>query len=281
MAILFALRNWGDLQPWKHIYRLSTTSLPSSRTWDQPNGDTHADESSHRKVKRIDTVEVNEWSSSTVDETALAIPKRQGSRRITIVKSQRKFIVDVQVDPYWPKWMTKRSKLAAMDFETSEYHQDTWNRYIMLGFVSAHIARDAISNLELRWSYKALRSDLVLPSTTTLSNICLREYALTVDAIEKQLPSWNKLSLALDGWTSTNKITISSVIAYYMIRTWALCEAQLPFDEVDCPSFSAFESKLWIRGQGPTHWTKTSHTFEGRACSFSLYRRPFAWNYNW
>jgi len=44
--------------------------------------------------------EVSELSSSTVDEKALAIVKRQGSRGITIVSSQRKIILDIQVDPY-------------------------------------------------------------------------------------------------------------------------------------------------------------------------------------
>jgi chaperone required for assembly of F1-ATPase len=86
----------------------------------------------------------------------------------------------------------------------------------MLGFVLPHIPWNAISNLELQWSYKALRDDLLLPSATTLSTICRREYALTVDAIKKQLPVQNKVSLALDGWTSANKLAIKSVIAYYM-----------------------------------------------------------------
>ena len=112
----------------------------------------------------------------------------------------------------------------------------------MLGFVSAHIPWTAIANLELRRSYKVLRDDLVLPSAETLSNICRREYVLTVDAIKKQLPSQNKVSLALDGWTSTNKLAITSVIAYYMDRNWALREVQLAFDEVDRLFFSAFES---------------------------------------
>jgi len=83
----------------------------------------------------------------------------------------------------------------------------------MLGFVLAHIPWNAISDLELRWSDKALCDDLVLPSATTLSNICRREYALTVDAIKKDLPIRYKVSLALDGWTSTNKLAITSVIA--------------------------------------------------------------------
>jgi len=112
----------------------------------------------------------------------------------------------------------------------------------MLGFVSAHIPWNAISNPELRRSYKASRDDLVLPSATTLSNICRREYALTVDAIKKQLPIRNKVSLALDGWTSTNKLAITSVIAYYMDRNWALHEVQLAFDEVDRLFCSHFET---------------------------------------
>ena len=112
----------------------------------------------------------------------------------------------------------------------------------MLAVVLAHIPLNAISNLELRRSYKALRDDLVLPSATTLSNICRREYALTVDAIKKQLPLRNKVSLALDGWTSTNKLAITSVIAYYMDRHRALREVQLAFDEVNRLFISRFES---------------------------------------
>jgi len=63
----------------------------------------------------------------------------------------------------------------------------------MLGFVFAHIPWNAILNLELRRSYEPLRDDLVLPSATTLSNICRREYALTLHAIKKRLPIRNKV----------------------------------------------------------------------------------------
>jgi len=112
----------------------------------------------------------------------------------------------------------------------------------MSGFLSAHIPWNAISNPELRQSYKAFRDDLVLPSATTLSNICRREYAVTVDAIRKRMPSRNKVSSDLDGWTSMNKLAIMSVIGYYRDRNWALRKVQLSFDEVDCLLFSASES---------------------------------------
>jgi len=141
--------------------------------------------------------------SSTVNDSALAIVKRQASRGITIVSLQSKIIYDIQLDPYWPKWPTKCPKLGAKNFETSDFHQDMRNCYLMLGHTSAHIPGNAISNLELRRYYKASRDDLVVPSGTTPSNICRIDHALTVDAIKKQLLSQNKVSLALDGWSST------------------------------------------------------------------------------
>jgi len=75
----------------------------------------------------------------------------------------------------------------------------------------------------------------------TLSKVCQREYAPTVDAIKKQLPSQNKVSSALDGWTSTNKLGITSVFPYFMDWEWAMGEVQLAFDEVDRLVFSVFE----------------------------------------
>jgi len=63
-----------------------------------------------------------------------------------------------------------------------------------------------------------------------------------VDAIKKQLPTRNKVSLALDRWTSTNKSAILSVIAYYMDRNWAMQEVQLAFDEVNSLFFFYFNS---------------------------------------
>jgi len=102
------------------------------------------------KWKQITESELTELTSLMVDETALAILKRQGSRGITIVSSHRKIIFDIQVDPYWQKWQKKHSKMAAKDFQTSEFHQEKWNRYLMLEFISAHIPWNAISNVELR-----------------------------------------------------------------------------------------------------------------------------------
>ena len=63
-----------------------------------------------------------------------------------------------------------------------------------------------------------------------------------MDANMKQLPIRNKVSLALDGWTSTNKLAMMSVIADYLDQNWALCKVQLTFDEVDRLFLPHFES---------------------------------------
>jgi len=52
------------------------------------------------KLNELTESEVTELTSSTVDETALAILKRQGSPGITIVSSLRQIIFYIQVVPY-------------------------------------------------------------------------------------------------------------------------------------------------------------------------------------
>jgi len=52
------------------------------------------------KLNELRESEVTELTSLTVDETALAILKRQGRRGITIVSVPRKMIFDIQLNPY-------------------------------------------------------------------------------------------------------------------------------------------------------------------------------------
>jgi hypothetical protein len=52
------------------------------------------------KLNELTESEVTELTSSTVDETALVILRRQGSRRISIVSSLSRVIFNIQVVPY-------------------------------------------------------------------------------------------------------------------------------------------------------------------------------------
>jgi hypothetical protein len=52
------------------------------------------------QLNELTESEVTELTSSMVDETALAILKRQGSHRNTILSLLRKIIFDIQFNPY-------------------------------------------------------------------------------------------------------------------------------------------------------------------------------------
>jgi hypothetical protein len=52
------------------------------------------------KLNELTESAVTKLTSLTIDESAVAILKRQGSRAIAIVSSQRKIILDIQVNPY-------------------------------------------------------------------------------------------------------------------------------------------------------------------------------------
>jgi len=52
------------------------------------------------KLNELTDSEVTELTSSTVDETALAILRRQGSRGISIVSLLSQLIFDIQVVAY-------------------------------------------------------------------------------------------------------------------------------------------------------------------------------------
>ena len=58
------------------------------------------------KLHKLTDSEVTELTSSTLNEIALAILKRQGSRGIAMVRSQRQFIYDIALIPYSSKWQT-------------------------------------------------------------------------------------------------------------------------------------------------------------------------------
>jgi hypothetical protein len=51
-----------------------------------------------------------------------------------------------------------------------------------------------------------------------------------------------KSSEFIDGWTSTNKQAITSLLADYIDQNLALSVVQLAFGEIDCQFFAIFEN---------------------------------------
>ena len=119
-----------------------------------------------------------------------------------------------------------------MDLPRVSFDQQTWNRYLLLGLLSALVPLNAMSNMEFRRVFFTLRPDVKIPSVGTLSNLLAREYNLTLVGIKNQIPVGQKVSIALDGWTSQNRLAITSIILYFISKNWKLEEVQIAFEEV-------------------------------------------------
>jgi len=55
------------------------------------------------KLNELTESDVTELTSWRVDQTSSVILKKWGCRGITIVSPQRKFIIDIRINPYWSK----------------------------------------------------------------------------------------------------------------------------------------------------------------------------------
>ena len=134
--------------------------------------------------------------------------------------------------------LVKKRRQADLDIAVKEFDKHTWNRYLLLGFLSALIPFNTLTNPELRRILFSLKPDVNIPSVSTLRRLLSTEYEKTTQAIRDNIPEGQKVGQALDGWTSGNKLAISSVIMYYISKNWELKEVQLAFEEVCglCPT---------------------------------------------
>lgn len=98
--------------------------------------------------------------------------------------------------------------------------------------LSALVPFNVLSNPEFRRTFLAINPNISIPSVSKIRRLLAVEYENTLQAIKNSIPKNQKVSLALDGWTSSNKLAITSVIMYYIAGDWKLTEVQLAFDEV-------------------------------------------------
>lgn len=119
-----------------------------------------------------------------------------------------------------------------------EFSQEIYNRYLLNAFVSTNMPFNMVTDDHfrrfLRLCNSQMRDPVDPPCASTMRNRLAKEYSLTIQAIRNELPhGTRKISLAMDGWTSPNKLPITSMLAYYIDDDWNLREVQLGFDEVN------------------------------------------------
>jgi len=134
------------------------------------------------KLNTFTEAEVTELTSSTVDETAWGKMKRPGSRGIPIVSAQRIFIFHIKV------WFIL-TELIDKTLQTGS--EGLWYCRISLRHLESlpHVtfcfstyAMECSSKPRATNDMICITKRLGAPSGSTLSNICQRDYTLTVDA---------------------------------------------------------------------------------------------------
>ena len=127
----------------------------------------------------------------------------------------------------------KRNRQVDSDLPVEDhFDQAIWDRYLLIGLLSALVPIHSLFNSEFRRIFTALRPDISIPSVSKIRRLLAVEYDSTIQTIRQSIPEQQKVSLALDGWTSSNKLAITSVIMYYISSDWQLKEVQLAFEEV-------------------------------------------------
>jgi hypothetical protein len=174
MTIVQVLYTWEEWYPLCYIYCLWFAAHPSIRIWDELNGKPPRLNSVQSGLIKLIESDITLWTRAGVNAQAMVGFKKKGSQGMMVASWSCSIQNITESSLNWHVWQTEHLKVADSDYPTVEFHHDTWNCQLMLGCVSAHIPWNVISNLELRQSFNALLSDLVLPSTSTLSNICHR-----------------------------------------------------------------------------------------------------------
>jgi len=127
------------------------------------------------KLNKLTESEVSELTSSTIDETALAILKRQGSQGIRMVSSQRKFIFNSQISPiliHQTDTILQTASKGFSNFQISQRHlKSRCHVRILFGSfaIKCYIKHRVTAVID------ALHWEVVLPAARTLLNIFLRE----------------------------------------------------------------------------------------------------------
>ena len=67
--------------------------------------------------------------------------------------------------------VVKKRREADLDVAVKEFDPHTWNRYLLLGFLSALIPFNTITNPKLRRILFSLKPDVILPSVSTLRRL--------------------------------------------------------------------------------------------------------------
>lgn len=127
---------------------------------------------------------------------------------------------------------TGNRKLTADSTLPDGYDQAQFDCFFIEAVLATNIPFYAANNAAFRRVFKYLKRDVLLPSPTTirgrLHSICVE----IVGKIKAEIPTGVKISIAVDAWTSPNKIAFLAIAGYWITDDWELKEVLLGFEQI-------------------------------------------------
>jgi hypothetical protein len=98
--------------------------------------------------------------------------------------------------------------------------------------LATNMGFNAANNVAFRKAFRYLRRDVRIPSPGSLRIRLLNRCQETEENIMANIPPNAKVSIAVDAWTSPNKLAFLGVVMYYITDTWELKEVLIGFEEI-------------------------------------------------
>jgi hypothetical protein len=98
--------------------------------------------------------------------------------------------------------------------------------------ITANLPASFVDNPDLQMLLHMLREDIKIPSRKSMKSLVNEELLDAENTIRDSFPKRRKISLALDAWTSPNKIAFLAIVAFWMGDDWKLRKQLIGFEQL-------------------------------------------------
>jgi hypothetical protein len=112
------------------------------------------------------------------------------------------------------------------------YDQLQFDRFFLEAVIATNMSFNSVNNAAFRRLFKYLKRDVLLPSPTTIRTRLQLLFREVEEKIRAEIPPNTKISIAVDAWTSPNKIAFLGVVGYWITDNWELREVLLGFEQI-------------------------------------------------
>jgi hypothetical protein len=113
-----------------------------------------------------------------------------------------------------------------------QYSKESFHFETLKGFLSMNIPFHCADNQQLRKLFKMLRPTVDCPSSDKLRKDLAKEVCKVKEEIKVELKNANKVCLAMDAWTSPNKIAFLAIVVYWITPDWRYRHELIAFEQL-------------------------------------------------